>query len=146
MMLDAWADAQGLPKGVGIDCVRISWLQGLDSRLGGQLVGRAFTPGERALAETAGNYWEFLAGRFAVKEAVFKALSCERPNPFDFRQVETLRREDGCPQLNLASIPREAMEKAGARSLLVSITGEGDYAIALVLASGEDTTKIDKST
>ena len=125
--------AQATPKGIGIDCVRVSQLKALDERLGGSFVTRTFTPRERALAGEAADYWEFLAGRFAVKEAVFKALSGTTPNPFDFRQVETLRREDGCPVVNLESIER-VLEKAGAKGLLVSITGEGDYALALVQA------------
>lgn len=131
-MLEDWVNGLATPKGIGIDCVSVSQFRSLDQRLGGALVRRAFTQKERALAENASDYWEFLAGRFAVKEAVFKALSCKTPNPFDFRAVETLRREDGCPVVNLDSLPESVLRTAGGRELLVSITGEEDYAIALV--------------
>lgn len=132
MMLDDWVNAQTTPRGIGIDCVCVSQLRALDERLGGTFVQRTFTDGERALAESAADRWQFLAGRFAVKEAVFKALSCQGPTPFDFRKVETLRREDGCPVITAASVPEAAGKGLGAARFLVSITGEGDYVIALV--------------
>lgn len=131
-MLEDWVNGLATPKGIGIDCVSVSQFRSLDQRLGGALVRRAFTQKERALAKNASDYWTFLAGRFAVKEAVFKALNCKTPNPFDFRAVETLRREDGCPVVNLDSLPESVLQTADGRELLVSITGEGDYAIALV--------------
>lgn len=131
-MLEKWINAQSTPKGIGIDCVCVSEMRALDARLDGAFVRRTFTHGERALAEAAPDYWQFLAGRFAVKEAVFKALNGKTPNSFDYRGVETLRREDGCPVIVAGSVPRQALEAAGGMDLLVSITGEGDYAIALV--------------
>lgn len=130
-MFRGWSDT---PRGIGIDCVRVSEMRALDERLGGAFVQRTFTPGERELAGAAPDSWQFLAGRFAVKEAVFKALNSKTPNPFDYRRVETLRRADGCPVITTASVPPEAMELAGAKELLVSITGEGDYVIAAVQA------------
>lgn len=130
-MLENWVNVQITPKGIGIDCVCISQMKALDERLKGAFSTGTFTSAELAQARESADYWCFLAGRFAVKEAVFKALSCAAPNPFDFRQVETLRREDGCPMVNLRSIPESVMKQAGAKGILVSITGEADYAIAL---------------
>ena len=130
-MFRDWSDT---PAGIGIDCVCVSEMRALDERLGGAFVQRTFTPGERELAGAAPDSWQFLAGRFAAKEAVFKALNGKAPNPFDFRVVETLRRADGCPVITPASVPPEAMETAGAKELLVSITGEGNFAIAMVQA------------
>jgi len=131
-ILADWVNSRKTPRGIGIDCVCISQMRDMDRRMSGVFARRTFTPRELELAEASLDYWEFLAGRFAVKEAVFKALSCSEPNPFDFRKVETLRRDDGCPVINLDSIPKAALETAGGTGLLVSITGEGDYAIALV--------------
>lgn len=133
-MLEDWIHTQKIPVGIGIDCVCVSRMRALDERLRGALVERTFTPKERELAAEAVDYWQFLAGRFAVKEAVFKALSAKTPHPFDFRRVETLRREDGCPRISLDSIPGQVLEDTGVTGLLVSITGEEDYAIALVQA------------
>lgn len=131
-MLEDWINSRTTPNGIGIDCVCVSELRALDARLGGVFVQSAFTEKERQLAENATDYWLFLAGRFAVKEAVFKALSCKAPNPFDYRKVETLRREDGCPYVNPKSIPEAVLQRAEVTDILVTITGEGDYAIALV--------------
>lgn len=131
-MLEDWVNQQHTPKGIGIDCVCISTIRALDERLGGVLVQRTFTDQELTLAQQASDYWCFLAGRFAVKEAAFKALCEEQQNLFDFRRVETLRRKDGCPVITPSSIPQAVLKKAGGKRLLVSITGEDDYAIAVV--------------
>lgn len=132
-MLESWVNARPVPKGIGVDCVCISRMRDMDRRLKGSFTAAVFTPAERELAKKSADPWCFLAGRFAVKEAVFKALSPDVP--FDFRQVETLRREDGCPWVNMSSVPEQVLRRAGAERILVSITGEGDYAIALVQVS-----------
>ncbi|MGI6316801.1 MAG: holo-ACP synthase [Christensenellales bacterium] len=129
-MLKDWVDAQYTPKGVGIDCVHVSDLRAMDERLGGAFVRRTFTPAELALAAHAADYWRFFAGRFAVKEEVYKALSCKQTNLFDLRIVETLQREDGCPMILYSAALRSVLDRTGGRELLVSIAGEGDYVIA----------------
>ena len=76
-----------------------------------------------------------LAGRFATKEAVFKALCPLLPgSPFDFRRVETLRQKDGSPRITRAPWLLALLEKAGADDLLLSITHEDSYAIAFCQA------------
>lgn len=126
-MLDEFINQSRFPAGIGVDCVRISELKALDERLRGGFVKNTFTEKEKALAREASDYWSFLAGRFAVKEAVFKAASPLKPEvPFDLRRVETLRRPDGSPYVVQQSVP----QGLGIREILVSITGQDDYAVA----------------
>ena len=60
--------------GVGIDLVSISEIKDLNERTKGAFVKKTYTEKELELASSASNYYEFLAGRFAVKEAVYKAI------------------------------------------------------------------------
>ena len=60
--------------GVGVDIVDISRIQKLFDRFGDRFLQRVFTEKESAYAMGGANTAERLAGRFAVKESVMKAL------------------------------------------------------------------------
>ena len=60
--------------GIGADLVDIARIQALLDRYGERFLRRVFTGKETAYALSGANTAERLAGRFAVKEAVFKAL------------------------------------------------------------------------
>ena len=78
---------------------------------------------------------EFLAGRLAVKHAARKAVGPLINGEFDLRWVETLRATSGAPYVNV-EIPalRKALDEAHVDELLVSISNDGGYAAAIVLA------------
>ncbi len=57
---------------------------------------------------------------------------------FDFRIVETLRREDGSPQITRDRVLSEIMASTQVRKLLVSISNEGGFALAFVIAVSEN--------
>jgi len=135
MSLIDWADREQVPMGIGIDVVDINELRDLDFRLGGIFTQRTFTKREREESEYAADRWVYLAGRFAVKEAAFKALAHLTPEKaFDFRIVETLHDPDGTPYIARNSALLRVMALANIEHLLVSISNEGNYAIAFVQA------------
>ena len=118
--------------GVGIDLVSISEIRDLDERTKGAFIQRTFTERERQDAVGASNDYEFLAGRFAVKEAVFKAINGNFPDKdFDFRQVETIKLSNGAPKFNANKELLKLMNDIGAKDILVSISNQGDFAIAI---------------
>lgn len=119
-------------KGIGIDLVTISEIERLCKDTNEVFAERTFSELERAQAEEAANRYEFLAGRFAVKEAVFKAISSYDLNAdFDFRIIETEKLENGAPRVVVNKKLAEVMSKAGVSQVLVSISNEGDFAIAI---------------
>ena len=75
--------------GIGIDTVKTSRMA--KSLSIPSFLTSTFTPAE--IANEHGNREEYYATRFACKEAVFKALGTK----MDWRQVETLNKEDGSP-------------------------------------------------
>ncbi len=128
-------------KGIGIDMASISEIDRLAGGIAGKtaseqdaFVRRTFTPAELAAALERHNPAEYLAGRFAAKEAVFKAVAPLTEEGFEMRRVETLTRPDGSPYVNVGPELQTALDEAGVSELLVSITNEDDYAIAMVLA------------
>ena len=122
--------------GVGTDLCCISRIQKIIDREGldGAFFRRVFTPAEQAEAAARHDKAAFYAARFAVKEAVFKAVAPHTETGFDLRLVESLHRENGSPYVNTNNELLPYLEEANIRSLHLSVTTEGDYALAFVLA------------
>lgn len=128
-------DKTVLPVGVGIDLVLVSGLRNLVERVGDSFIEHTFTERERKEAEKASDKFTYLAGRFAVKEAVFKAVAhLTEEKSFDFRIVETVKRSDGSPEIYMNSQIHTIFKEANVQNVLVSISNEGDYVIAIAQA------------
>jgi holo-[acyl-carrier protein] synthase len=94
---------------------------------------RLFTDGERSYAATMHNPVPTLAARFAVKEAVMKALGVGL-GAFDWSDVEVLRRPGGAPELTVTGRAAALAASKGVGSWLVSITHTDTVASAAVVA------------
>jgi phosphopantetheine--protein transferase-like protein len=122
-------------RGIGIDTTAISEMAGMSERLGKGALARMFTAGELAVSCEIPNSAEYLATRFAAKEAVFKAVAkLLEERYFDLRVVETLNHDDGSPYININGNLRGILDRAGVNNLLISITTEGNFATAFVIA------------
>lgn len=120
---------------IGVDMVDIRTIRKSLDQGSGAFLRHTFTPAEQQAAKAAPDMAEYLAARFAIKEAAFKALAhFTKAKTFDFRMVETLNEPDGYPVITLTEPLKALMEEAGVQSLSVSISTETDYAIAVVLA------------
>lgn len=121
-------------RGIGIDSVDIEEMARLTADADGAFARRTFSDAERAEAYARHDAAACLAGKFAVKEAVFKAIAQHTEAGFDFRCVETLEDKNGCPHVTLTGSLAPVLAEAGVTELLVSITNEKDVATAIVLA------------
>lgn len=122
-------------KGVGIDLVSIERMAKRCADPACAFVVRTFTEGERAEAAQRSDPAQYFAGRFAAKEAAFKAVAhLTTSRTFDCRTVETLGDENGAPRIVPNERLRDILEEAGVSELLVSITNEGGLAAAVVIA------------
>jgi holo-[acyl-carrier protein] synthase len=80
---------------------------------------------------------EYLAGRFAVKEAALKALGVGLSRNLRLTEIETVSLSSGAPRLALRGKVSELAKHDGVRELHVSISHERGFAVAFViLASG----------
>ena len=132
-------------KGIGIDLVDLEEFRRLCDGFGADgekdldaanaFVRRTFTPAELAQACGRHDSCEYLAGRFACKEAVFKALAPLASEGFDLRVVETIDAPTGQPVVTVDTPGFSAVcSEAGVSSVLVSVTNEGGYVEAIALA------------
>jgi holo-[acyl-carrier protein] synthase len=88
-------------------------------------LNRIFTPAELAYFHEKGDGPQTLAGIFAAKEAVVKALGCGFT--VDYRDIEITPDSLGAPRVTLYNAAKWLL---GARKPEVSIAHESEYAVA----------------
>jgi holo-[acyl-carrier protein] synthase len=120
--------------GVGIDLIDLDHFTIHYGRLDPDLLARCFTPGEIAHAGDGVDRLSRLAGRFAVKEAAFKALG--GGEAISHLNIETLSGASGAPQLCLNGPAQDAAAAQFITAFFVSITHSPASAAAVVIACG----------
>lgn len=120
-------------KGIGIDMTTISEIKSIMQTKA--FVSRTFTEEEQKNAEKSDCPEEYLATRFAAKEAVYKAIASNVKNKkFDMRIVETLNDKNGKPYINCSKELDLILKECSISNIHISITTEGDFATAFVIA------------
>lgn len=123
--------------GIGHDMCDQRRIASLLERFGTRFISRILSPDEQAELGTRKNVAAYVAGRFAVKEAVYKALSAADQSQMRWQHASTISGARGAPQLVLSGACF-----AGAQTLLpaghhlqahVSITDEPPYSSAFVV-------------
>lgn len=126
--------------GIGVDIVDISRVESMLGRYGDRFLERVFTEEEAAYALRGVKAGERLSGRFAVKEAVMKALGTGKAHGILWRDVETLRAPSGKPVTRLHGKALERMREIGGTDLHVTIAHDAGKALAYVIIEGRDAT------
>jgi holo-[acyl-carrier protein] synthase len=118
----------------GIDIVEINRMDEINPSIRVRFVNRVFTPAEQ---ELAGGRTPSLAGRFAAKEAVSKALGTGIGR-VHWQDIEILRGPAGEPVLQLHGLAREVAAGLGLTEWSVSISHGRTHAVAVAVAMGPD--------
>jgi holo-[acyl-carrier protein] synthase len=95
---------------------------------------RYFTSAELATADEGGSRIERLASRFAIKEAVLKALGTGWGNGVAFTDVEVVSQQTGAPSIVLHRRLVTVAEERGIAQWLVSASHTSTVAMASVIA------------
>jgi holo-[acyl-carrier protein] synthase len=117
----------------GIDLVEISRLEDIQARIKERFLKRVYTAIE--LEECQG-LSASLAGRFAAKEAVAKALGCGI-GPVSWQEIEIRRGPKGEPYLELHGQALALAQEVGISSWSISISHTVEHAIAMAVALSE---------
>jgi len=127
----------GQPRlAVGVDLVAVDEVQSALAHFGDRYLSRVFTDHEIACASGEGEVRaRHLAARFAAKEATMKALGPSDRLPA-WRSIEVLQEEGGRCTLVLSGHAAELARRACLSEFAVSISHEGNLAVAVVLALG----------
>lgn len=111
---------------IGIDIVQISRISNLKAKYGIKFMEKFLNQNEISLIKSD----ESLAGFYAAKEAVSKALKTGIGNEFSFLDVEIFKDKNNAPRLKFKS---EIVKKFGIKDSDLSISHDAGFAIAAVI-------------
>ena len=119
--------------GTGVDVCAVARLEAALGRHPG-LADRLFTRAEQTLADGSTRGFNSLAGRFAAKEALAKALAT--PETLAWTDAEVTTGPSGAPVFVLRGGVAAHAEAAGVRGIHLSISHDGGLAVAFVVCEG----------
>jgi holo-[acyl-carrier protein] synthase len=125
--------------GTGIDLVENTRMREMLERWGAKFKDRVFLPEEQSYCETKAFPFENYAARFAVKEAVSKALGTGISPAVGWLGIEVVRcAESGAPSVRLLGRARAYAEARRVVDILISLSHTRHYAVAHALLIGEE--------
>jgi holo-[acyl-carrier protein] synthase len=119
---------------VGIDLVEVARIAAMLARHGDRVLERICRPGE--VDRSRASLDQHVAGLFAAKEAVLKALGTGWAAGLAFRHVEIVRAAGGQPAVRLHDAAAARARELGIAIVHLSITHERAHAAAVAVAEG----------
>lgn len=116
----------------GTDIIEIERIKKSIERSGENFLHLIYTPAEIEYCESTRNAkYSHYAGRFAAKEAIYKAISSLQKEKFSisWKDVQVINDERGNPKIEFLKIKFEQIE-----SIDISISHSRNYAVATVTA------------
>lgn len=118
-------------KGIGTDIIEIDRIKNSVEKQ--SFLDKIYTEPEKRLFH--GKNYEILAGRFAAKEAIAKALGTGF-NGCSPIEIEILRKRSGQPHVNLYGNAKEIYNDLGGKKIFLSISHNKENAIAYAIIEG----------
>ena len=125
--------------GLGMDIVEIERLAASIDRSGDSFLRHVYTAREIEAAPplSSKRRLEYLAGRWAAKEAVAKALGTGICEKCPMREIDIVNDEAGRPVIMLTGRAAETAASKGVAVWHLTITHERNYAAATAVCEGE---------
>jgi holo-[acyl-carrier protein] synthase len=122
-------------KGIGTDIVSIARFVRLYTRYPERSMQRLLAPSERVHFMKTQKPAAFLAKRFALKEAIVKALGTGFRG-ISLQDIVITSNALGAPQLAPSLRIQERLSELGVTHVHLSVSDETEYAVAFVILSG----------
>lgn len=119
--------------GVGTDIVQVSRIERVWQRFGERFAERLLLDEERELFAVSKRPVRFLSMRFAIKEAVVKAMGTGFAHGMWVRDVGMVPNDWGRPQIIYSARGRRMCERLGIGGGHVSVTDEGGLVLAIAV-------------
>ena len=122
--------------GIGIDIVRTGRIKEACEKWEKRFLDRIFTAEEQAycLRHKSPHHW--LGGRFAVKEAMFKAIGTGWRKGVRWVDVETGNHPGGKPFVTVSGKIKEILSEKNVAVIHVTISHDTDYSVGQVILEG----------
>jgi len=124
-------------KGLGVDIISVKRMEEAVARHGERLLKRVFTPQEVQYCMRKSLPAPHLAGRWAIKEAFFKAMGMGWGQGLRWREVELKGGLDLPPQVILRGRTKKKAEEMGISQVWASLSHEKEFAVAAVVLGGK---------
>lgn len=118
--------------GVGIDIIEVARIREAVNKHE-TFLKRIYTPDEIRVNPRGEFRFQELAGRFAAKEAFFKAIKTGWRRGVTFSDVTILNEPSGAPYVRLCGRAKEVAESLGVKKIFVSISHTVDLATGIVI-------------
>jgi holo-[acyl-carrier protein] synthase len=118
--------------GIGTDLVKVSRMQTLLDKHQDKIAQRILSDSEFIGFKKSAKPASFLAKRFAAKEAVAKAFGTGFRNGLSLRHISIENDANGKPELKFSGQAQTFIEENKIQQSLLSLSDDGDYAIAYV--------------
>ena len=123
--------------GIGIDITECKRIRRMLERHPESFTGRVFTDAENAYCSRGKRRLaDHYTGRWAAKEAVFKALGTGWSAGMSWRDIEILNEPGGKPFVNLTGAVAELVRSKNIEEIQITISHCGSHAVAFAIASG----------
>ena len=120
--------------GVGTDIVSQKRIIQLNKKFGAAFAERILSPEELLEFPQAGNHMNYLAKRFAAKEAFSKAVGTGIRGAVSFRNIGIGHDEMGKPEFFYAPVLEKWLKEQGIAHVSLSMADEEDTVLAFVIA------------
>lgn len=117
-------------KSIGLDIVEVKRMNRDIEKFGDSFVKRILGDLEYELYHKRNDKAQFLAGRFAAKEAVIKGLGVYLKNRPPYKELQIIKDSSGQPLLQMSDSLKEKLKNV---NCLISITHEQNYAAAVAV-------------
>ena len=118
--------------GIGIDLVDVKRIEDAVKKRN-NFLERIYTQEEIRMNPRGEFRFQELAGRFAVKEAFFKAIKSGWRRGVTFNDVTVLNEPSGAPYIKLTGRAKEIAQSLGVNKIFVSISHTDELATGMVI-------------
>ena len=125
----------------GVDIIELDRISVVMKRWGERFLRRIYTRDEQTYCR---DRIPQLAGRFAAKEAVMKALGTG-VRGVGWKEIEILRQRGKRPTIHLNGRAKRFATSNGYSDLSISISHSRDYAVAFVIGEKTSTRKVEQA-
>jgi len=122
--------------GTGIDIIEVPRIAASLEKFGERFLNRILHPAETAYCLSHKKPAQFIAARFAAKEAISKSFGTGIGAALGWLDMEICRKESGEPYVVLHGKGNELLEKRGAKRLHISLSHTENHAAATAVLEG----------
>ena len=122
--------------GLGMDIAEVARVKASLDRFGENFLKRILHPEEISYCRSYRNPAQYVAVRFAGKEAISKAFGTGIGAQLGWHDMEIRRRETGEPHVVLHGGGQKLFEARGAKRLLITLSHTENYAAAVAILEG----------